>query len=402
MNGKLSLYLYLFVFFLIIPTWPGKSTEPAAWGFYGHRLINRNAVFALPPELFSLYKQHIDFITEHAVDPDKRRYAVKHEAVRHYIDLDHWGVEPFDSLPKSWPDAVLFHMRFTCAEDTAIRVSPGQELLKMDWWHPASKVLRSMIRPFGLEDNCRIERDSIVSLIGDFSGEDCGEWLVEEKVSEHGILPYHLLTMQKRLTRAYAERDKARILKLSAEIGHYIGDAHVPLHTSKNYNGQLTGQEGIHAFWESRIPELFAESEYDFLTGSAHYIEDPADYFWQIVFDSHRLVPEVLETEWALRTETPEDRHFCFVDRLGATIRAQCPDYARAYQEKMEGMVEQRMRASIVAIASSWFTAWVDAGQPAISDILENNPLPVSEQSLSEEGDSVVVGKKNIRPHDFD
>lgn len=50
--------------------------EAQAWGFYGHRRINRMAVFTLPPAMFGFYKRHIDYITDHATDPDSRRYAV--------------------------------------------------------------------------------------------------------------------------------------------------------------------------------------------------------------------------------------------------------------------------------------------------------------------------------------
>ena len=50
----------------------------ADWGFFAHRKINHLAVFTIPDsELFHFYKFHIDFISDHAVDPDKRRYAVK-------------------------------------------------------------------------------------------------------------------------------------------------------------------------------------------------------------------------------------------------------------------------------------------------------------------------------------
>jgi hypothetical protein len=52
------------------------------------------------------------------------------------------------------------------------------------------------------------------------------------------------------------EKNEAAILRLSADFGHYLGDLNVPLHTTMNYNGQLTGQEGIHGFWESRNPEI--------------------------------------------------------------------------------------------------------------------------------------------------
>ena len=57
--------------------WPGAAVKDAqAWGFYGHKRINRMACFTLPPELFPFFKKHIDFVSDHAVDPDRRRYAV--------------------------------------------------------------------------------------------------------------------------------------------------------------------------------------------------------------------------------------------------------------------------------------------------------------------------------------
>ena len=86
------------------------------WGFYGHKRINRLAIFTLPPEMFGFYKEHLEYITEHAVDPDKRRYAIEGEAQRHYIDIDHYssnGENPFEQVPKKWEEAVA---KFT--EDT--------------------------------------------------------------------------------------------------------------------------------------------------------------------------------------------------------------------------------------------------------------------------------------------
>jgi len=53
-----------------------------------------------------LYKPNILFLSEHAVDPDKRRYIVADEGPRHYIDIDHYGKYPYDSLPRKWNDAL--------------------------------------------------------------------------------------------------------------------------------------------------------------------------------------------------------------------------------------------------------------------------------------------------------
>src|SRR5690554_1884575 len=77
-----------------------------SWGFYAHRLINRTAVFSLPPELAGFYKVYIDYITEHAIDPDKRCYIDTLESPRHFIDLDDLEEESIDSIPIHWSKAV--------------------------------------------------------------------------------------------------------------------------------------------------------------------------------------------------------------------------------------------------------------------------------------------------------
>ncbi|HSU29107.1 MAG TPA: hypothetical protein VLJ68_12045, partial [Chitinophagaceae bacterium] len=83
------------------------STPSFCWGFYAHKKINYLAIFLLPPEMMVLYKPYADFLTEHAVDPDKRRYAIKEEAVRHFIDLDRWEDFPQKRLPAKYLDALV-------------------------------------------------------------------------------------------------------------------------------------------------------------------------------------------------------------------------------------------------------------------------------------------------------
>ena len=194
--------LFLFIFSFI-------SLHAFCWGFYGHKKINHFAVFLLPPEMMQLYKPNIDFISEHAVDPDMRRYIIAQEGPRHYIDIDHYGSYPYTELPRKWNDAV--------------------------------------------------------------------EKFSEDSLMKYGIVPWWVQTMLYKLTEAFKEKQQAKILKLSAEIGHYIADAHVPLHANSNHNGQFTDQRGIHGFWESRVPELLAEKEFDFFIGKAEYIKDAGE-----------------------------------------------------------------------------------------------------------------------------
>lgn len=358
------------------------SFSPPYWGFFGHRRINRLAVFTLPPEMIGFYKKNIEYLTEHAVDPDKRRYATRFEAPRHFIDIDHWGEYPFPQVPRNWIDALMRYTDLyavTAQGDTLHILGPhviaveGNELVFTDsldrrWQTKALTIgvyrdfFRRQIMPQYYEDAWVVQPDSLQALLG--VAFDCREAFAVDGFSEYGIVPYHLLNMQNALTEAFRQGSVARILRLSAEFGHYIADAHVPLHTTENYNGQLTGQVGIHAFWESRVPELFADNTYNFFVGKARYIEQPRDYFWGVVLTSHRMVDSVLRVERELSETFPSDKQYCFDERLGATIRTQCREYAQAYQERLNGQMERRMRESILAVGNVWYTAWVDAGQP--------------------------------------
>lgn len=271
------------------------------WGFYAHKKINYYAVFLLPPEMMVLYKPNIDFLSEHAVDPDKRRYAIPEEGPRHYIDIDHYGKYPYDALPRKWNEAVA---KFS-----------------------------------------------------------------EDSLNAYGIVPWWLQTMLYKLTDAFKEKNQAKILKYSAEIGHYIADSHVPLHACSNHNGQFTDQKGIHGFWESRVPELLADKEWDFFIGKADYIKKPSDFIWKRILESAAAADTVLKFEKELSKTFPSDQKYSFEERNGITIRQYSSAFSKAYDGILKGMIERRMQQSVYAIASFWYTAWVNAGQPDLTKL---------------------------------
>src|SRR5436190_12666259 len=76
------------------------------WGFFAHKKINHLAVFTLPPEMIGFYKKNIEVITESAVNPDKRRYILKEEAPRHFIDLDVYGDSLYGLIHLNWNKAI--------------------------------------------------------------------------------------------------------------------------------------------------------------------------------------------------------------------------------------------------------------------------------------------------------
>lgn len=303
---------------------PSISHGDETWGFYAHQKINRLAVFTLPPEMIGFYKQNILFITEKAVNPDMRRYAIKEEAPRHYIDVDIYGDSAVYKMPRYWKDAV--------------------------------------------------------------------EKYTEDTLQAYGIVPYHVNRVSYRLIEAFKNRDADRILRYSADIGHYIADANVPLHTTENYNGQLTGQYGIHGFWESRLPELFS-SEYDLLSGKAEYKKNLQLYIWEAVVNAHEALDSVLLFEKQLTKKYPESKKYGYEEKGQSTIRTYSYDFSKDYHKRLNGMVERRMRASIKMVGDFWFSCWVKAGQPDLTEFIDKE-LELADSTY------VVDSKVKVRNHE--
>ncbi|SDG43757.1 zinc dependent phospholipase C family protein [Chitinophaga filiformis] len=190
-----------------------------------------------------------------------------------------------------------------------------------------------------------------------------------DTLNRYGILPWYIEQMMFRLTKAFRDGDADRIVKLSADIGHYIGDAHVPLHACSNHNGQLTGQQGIHGLWESRIPELMADRTFRYWTGKAHYVKDISANTWQIVLESAMAADTVLTLERLLSSRYTSGRKFAYEKRNGKLVRNYATAYVRSYHFLLGDMVERRMRLAINTTASYWYTAWVNAGMPALDKL---------------------------------
>lgn len=214
-----------------------------------------------------------------------------------------------------------------------------------------------------------------------------------DSIQQYGIVPWWIQIMTQRLTTAFKEKNKAKILHLSAELGHYIADAHVPLHACSNHNGQFTNQRGIHGFWESRLPELLAEKEWDFFIGKASYINSTQQFIWSRILESAAAADTVLRIEKQLSLQQNSTARFAFENRNGVIIKQYASSYAIKYNQLLNGMVERRMRQSIDAVASFWYTAWVNAGQPDLNT-LNNTPLTPTEQAAMNELD--LAWKKGV------
>ena len=305
-----------------------------AWGFFGHRLLNRLAVYTLPPEMLPFFKANIDYLTANATRPDSRRTVVPTEAPRHFMDVDVYGDSALTrhGLPRAYADAVAL----AGGEDSLLR---------------------------------------------------------------HGIVPWQVALMKNQLTAAFQRQDADAILRLSADLGHYVADACVPLHTTKNYNGQLTGQRGIHALWESRLPELLA-ADYDLFTGPAPYLDHPANAAWAAVARAHAAVDSVLAFEKTLTAQFPADRKYGYEARGSATARVYARDFSRAYHARLGGQVERQLRYASRLIGAFWYTCWVDAGAPDLSQLPRTTSAVEALRLAREAADAVAAPAGAVPGHE--
>jgi hypothetical protein len=145
---------------------------------------------------------------------------------------------------------------------------------------------------------------------------------------------------------AYARND---IRFFSAIIGHYVADAHVPLHAVLNYNGQLTGQTGIHYRWESDL-FLRYQNKLVLKPGPLRRIQNERDYVFDTLLESSPLAAAVLaaDKEAIGNRDVYDDQYF---ETLFARTRP---------------ILEKRLTDSITGVASVIASAWEQAGKPAL------------------------------------
>ena len=292
-----------------------------SWGIVGHERINKAAVMALPQSLQVFFYNHIDFITQEASVPDIRKYALNYKDENPRHYFDMENFGAVDSIPQTLEAAKK----------------------KYD-----AKFL-----------------------------------------NDNGILPWYIEDMMVKLTKAFKDKNRAEILFLAADLGHYIGDAHMPLHTSANHDGQLSDQKGIHSLWESRLPELFAKN-YKLNVPQAQYYQDVHKATWDMINDTHSLAQPLLDIDKKLRTTTPEGQVFK-MDADGKVLKSKyntavfSDEYAKKLHEQLNGMVESQMKKAITATASFWYTAWVNAGKPDLSDLDAPSVTQRNYQSLRDD-----------------
>lgn len=181
----------------------------------------------------------------------------------------------------------------------------------------------------------------------------------QENLNDWGIAPWSIDETAKTLTKMFKEERWNEALYYMGHLGHYVADLHMPLHTCANYNGQFTGNEGIHFRWESRmVDKLIPNFE---PKGEIQKINDRIAKSLEITRESFQLYPRLLEADNIAR------KHLSFVQakELNTYKTLHYEDrYLKLLYAETEDVVHDRLGKAAVMVASFWYSCWVDAGSP--------------------------------------
>ena len=192
----------------------------------------------------------------------------------------------------------------------------------------------------------------------------------KDTLLKYGYVPYWVITMKNKLTKAFAEHNADSILFYAADLGHYVEDANVPLHTTTNYDGQFTGQKGIHALWESVSPDVEIGSYNLYSAHKATYLKEPEQAIWTAVRRANALLPSLFATEKEVSTQFTDAEKYKMVQKYGKTFKYYTEAFAAAYGKALKPTINEQLIYSANLVADFWYTAWVDAGKPNLDALL--------------------------------
>jgi hypothetical protein len=267
----------------------GTPAPASAWGAAAHRYLMGRAIDLLPPEIGPFFESNREELTWRVNDADLWRVVGWDEDAHHFLDLDakEYGAYPFEALPRDYQAAV---------------------------------------RRFGAAT-----------------------------VKRYGLLPWRTEEMLGRLTQAFrsvprgAPYASSDIVVFAAAVAHYAQDAHQPLHATINYDGQQTGQRGVHARFESALFERY-RSQLSVTPARPQPTTGARDAIFDVLLDSYRSVAPLLAADRAAARggRTYDDRYF------------------EAFFSGTRALLEQRLARAATLTASLVLGAWIDAGRPAL------------------------------------
>lgn len=163
------------------------------------------------------------------------------------------------------------------------------------------------------------------------------------------------------LVEAFRRQDQEKIILYASDLSHYVGDLHQPFHTVVNYNGQLTGQRGIHFRFEDDLLNIYLD-RIRFTPASPSHLGPVLEALYAVALDSFVWVDNILVADQKAVTALDIDRSQYISTRENRKLYPEAY-YARMFEE-LKPLLERRLNAAAHSLASLWWMAWKQAGEP--------------------------------------
>lgn len=171
-------------------------------------------------------------------------------------------------------------------------------------------------------------------------------------VEDNGTVPWVIDIWCEELTELMESGNWDEAWQIAAELGHYVADAHEPLHITLNYDGQLTGNDGIHSRYETQMINAF-EDDIALIPGTGEYWPNVLDSTFKWIDTIYPYVDEILAADNVAAAEDPG---------YGST-------YYASLWEETEDLTNLCMNLAVYNLACIWITCWENAGSPIPTDI---------------------------------
>ncbi len=185
----------------------------------------------------------------------------------------------------------------------------------------------------------------------------------EENVNHWGIAPWNIYDYCRQLVALFKEGNWEKSIYTMSALSHYIADIHMPLHTCANYNGQFSGNEGVHFRWEAPMVERYVT--YIAPQKEVETIDDLLEMVFTIVKESYAVHHLLLRADSLARAPLTKIQ----ADSLNTYEKLSFEkDYLSVLYSQTAEVVHDRLNKSAERIASYWYSCWINAGSPEIRD----------------------------------
>jgi hypothetical protein len=169
------------------------------------------------------------------------------------------------------------------------------------------------------------------------------------RINRDGVLPWQIGEFSLRLTKAMRAGNWDEVKSDAAALAHYVADAHDPLHTAQNFDGQLTLQNGLSARFDIHLFDRYSKFFIMHPEG-AEKIDDPTEYAFQTCLASNVWANLIIWSDLRAReglTDYTDEYYDRFYNQVGPTV-------------------VHEINAAAHDAGSYWYTAWLNAGRPQL------------------------------------